>query len=91
MPDAAAVRQSGEMNDRFWHSLIAGLLAAVLLSQWAIQLLQARQASQQLAVMVSIDSALKKQSDATTEMVASLEDLADVIDDIHDHVGDSSQ
>lgn len=74
------------MSERYWKTVVAGLLGAVLVSQWMIHLLDAREASQRLAVMVSIESLLKKQSDSTTELVASLDEMADVIDDIHEHV-----
>lgn len=74
------------MNDRSWKTLAALLLGGILISQWLIQSLQYREAARQLSVMQSIEDLLKKQSETTTEMVASLEDLADVVDDIHGHV-----
>lgn len=74
------------MNDRLWKSLLLGLLAAILVSQWATQLLHQRQAAQQLAVLQSIDAQIKRQAESNEELVASLNDLADVVDDIHGHV-----
>jgi hypothetical protein len=85
------MRKSSVMNDRLWKFLSLALLAAILSSQWVIQILHHQEASRQLATAQSIESLLKHQSETTSEMVASLDDMADVIDDIHEHVDQKSQ
>ncbi|MBI4905085.1 MAG: hypothetical protein HY820_15735 [Acidobacteria bacterium] len=74
------------MNDRLWKTLLLGLLAAILASQWVTELLRHRQSGHQIAVLQSIDAQLKKQAETTDELVASVEDIAEVIEDVHSHL-----
>ena len=75
-----------EMNHSLSKTLLLCLLAAILVSQWFTELLRHRQSAQQIAILQSIDAQLKKQAETTDEMVASLEEIADVIEDVHSHV-----
>lgn len=74
------------MTDRVWKLALLALVAALLLSQWLSQFMQYRQMAHQLALLQSIETSVKQQVETTDQMVASLEDLADVLDDVHGHV-----
>lgn len=63
-----------------------GLLTGVLISQWVIDWRQQMRDAQSLTVMRSIETLLKQHSESDEQVIASMEELADAISDIHSHV-----
>lgn len=76
------------MNDRLWKGGLLALLAAILITQWTLGWLERREAAQQTAVLRSIEGLMKQHHESTDEIIASLDDMADVLDDVHSHLAE---
>ncbi|MCS7023506.1 MAG: hypothetical protein NZV14_01805 [Bryobacteraceae bacterium] len=74
------------MKDQWWRIATVGLLVGILLSQWVIHWSQSQQAAQEVAVLRSIEALLRQHNESNREILASLDELADVVDDVHAHV-----
>jgi type II secretory pathway pseudopilin PulG len=74
------------MSDRVWRTALLGLLTGILLSQWVIEWRQKMRETQSLAVLRSIESLLRQHNESNEQIIASLEDIADAVSDIHSHV-----
>jgi hypothetical protein len=74
------------MSDRVWRTALLGLLTGILLSQWVIEWRQHMRDTQTVTLMRSIESLLKQHNESNEQIIASLEDIADAVSDIHSHV-----
>ena len=62
------------------------LLTAVLISQWTIGWREHRESARRLEVLRSIEGLMKQHNESEGEIIASIDDMADVLDDVHSHL-----
>jgi hypothetical protein len=67
-------------------TVITVLLAAILVTQWTVHVLEAREASRTRRVIESIQTLLQKDDQSNTEILGALDDIQDVLDDVHGHL-----
>jgi type II secretory pathway pseudopilin PulG len=76
---------------RWRQTAIVVLLAGILASQWILHSLAQREAARNRRVLESIQTLLQKEQQDNTEMLGALDDMQELLDDIHGHLAPDAQ